>query len=44
MEILHDTMIVAACYGSLLWLYKHPTKSQRDYAARTGHADEENWN
>ena len=44
MEILHDVAIVAASFGSLFWLYTHPTRAQREYAARTSHADEENWN
>ena len=44
METLHDVMIVAASFGSLFWLYAHPTKAQREYAARTSHADEEGWN
>ena len=45
METLHDVAIVAASFGSLLWLYTHPTKAQRDFAARTSHVeDEEGWN
>ena len=44
MEITQDIAFFVASFVSLWWLYAHPTKAQREYAARTSHADEEGWN
>ena len=35
MQDFHDLALVCAALGSLLWLYRHPSKCQRERAART---------
>ena len=44
MEITYDVAAVLAPFVSLWWLYAHPTRAQRETAARTHDSDAEGWN
>ncbi|HEX8464234.1 MAG TPA: hypothetical protein VF627_06400 [Abditibacterium sp.] len=43
MENLGDLALCAAMFGSLIWLHLHPSKCQRERAARTQEPRDWDW-
>ncbi|BCM93814.1 hypothetical protein IAD21_05705 [Abditibacteriota bacterium] len=43
MQDLQDLAMVATVLGSLLWLYLHPSKCQRERATRTQELSDWDW-
>ncbi len=43
MHGFQDLALVATAFGSLLWLYRHPSKCQRERAARTQELRDWDW-